>query len=316
MRHALLLFIQATTDDVPRQSFPFEDPIVVLEVTGQAILDALENSVSLYPALEGRFPQVSNLSFTFDPRLPSGKRISSPRLGDSALDLSKKYSIATRDYMARGKDGFASLASDEVGGSAKLLVNDESGVLMSALLRQYFLSLRALGAWAAAGANDGVDDALHKHFREQVHEQLHAAHAPDGIQTVRMRVHAGLEDESRDKDGAHPDDDSPSDDEDDEHLDKHAQGKTETSVVGQKHTTADHHTTVTQRARLARKYVRRWALKAGMDKKLCCVEQHDNAGSVKAPSDGDSPAQGLGWTKWTRAICPRVEGRITCLSPV
>lgn len=33
--------------------FPFEDPVVVLRVTGQAILDALENGVSLYPALEG-----------------------------------------------------------------------------------------------------------------------------------------------------------------------------------------------------------------------------------------------------------------------
>jgi 2',3'-cyclic-nucleotide 2'-phosphodiesterase (5'-nucleotidase family) len=33
--------------------FPFEDPVVVIRVTGKAIWDALENSVSLYPALEG-----------------------------------------------------------------------------------------------------------------------------------------------------------------------------------------------------------------------------------------------------------------------
>lgn len=33
--------------------FPFEDPVVFLRVTGEAILGALENGVSLYPALEG-----------------------------------------------------------------------------------------------------------------------------------------------------------------------------------------------------------------------------------------------------------------------
>lgn len=33
--------------------FPFEDPVVVVKVTGKAILEALENGVSSYPALEG-----------------------------------------------------------------------------------------------------------------------------------------------------------------------------------------------------------------------------------------------------------------------
>ena len=38
--------------------FPFEDPVVVLRVTGQAILDALENGVSLFPALEGKLAAI------------------------------------------------------------------------------------------------------------------------------------------------------------------------------------------------------------------------------------------------------------------
>lgn len=33
--------------------FPFEDPVVVLRLSGKSILAAVENSVSLYPALEG-----------------------------------------------------------------------------------------------------------------------------------------------------------------------------------------------------------------------------------------------------------------------
>lgn len=36
--------------------FPFEDPVVLLRVTGRAVVEALENGVSLYPALEGEFP--------------------------------------------------------------------------------------------------------------------------------------------------------------------------------------------------------------------------------------------------------------------
>ncbi|KAF9809051.1 hypothetical protein SFRURICE_014625 [Spodoptera frugiperda] len=36
---------------------PMRDPLVVVEATGEVILQVLENSVSKYPSLEGRFPQ-------------------------------------------------------------------------------------------------------------------------------------------------------------------------------------------------------------------------------------------------------------------
>lgn len=38
---------------------PMLDETTVLKVTGQQLLDALENGVSQYPKLEGRFPQVN-----------------------------------------------------------------------------------------------------------------------------------------------------------------------------------------------------------------------------------------------------------------
>lgn len=41
---------------------PMMDSLIVLEVTGKQIVGALENGVSLYPRLEGRFPQVSTSS--------------------------------------------------------------------------------------------------------------------------------------------------------------------------------------------------------------------------------------------------------------
>lgn len=83
--------------------FPFEDPVVVLQVTGKQIWDALENGVSNYPALEGRFPQVSNIKFEADYSQPPMKRVVSVKIGDAPLDEQKEYVLATRGYMGRGK---------------------------------------------------------------------------------------------------------------------------------------------------------------------------------------------------------------------
>ncbi|KAI2795309.1 hypothetical protein POX_a01915 [Penicillium oxalicum] len=92
--------------------FPFEDPVVLIRVTGQALLDALENGVSQLPALEGRFTQVSNIAFGFKLSNPSGSRLT-----------------------------FAQ------GGNVEEIVSEENGVLISTILRQYFLSLKVLGKW-------------------------------------------------------------------------------------------------------------------------------------------------------------------------
>ena len=51
------------------------DPLTVLHISGSQLIEALENGVSQYPKHEGRFPQVSGLTFSFDPRVPSGRRI-------------------------------------------------------------------------------------------------------------------------------------------------------------------------------------------------------------------------------------------------
>lgn len=40
--------------------FPFEDPVVLIKAKGKAIWDALENGVSLYPALEGTYRRVDS----------------------------------------------------------------------------------------------------------------------------------------------------------------------------------------------------------------------------------------------------------------
>lgn len=83
--------------------FPFEDPIVVLKVTGAAIRGALENGVSMYPALEGRFPQVASIKFAFDPKRPVGDRVTEVDIAGDGYLPDKLYVLATRGYMGRGK---------------------------------------------------------------------------------------------------------------------------------------------------------------------------------------------------------------------
>jgi 5'-nucleotidase len=79
----------------------------------------LENGVSQYPRLEGRFPQVAGISFGFDPEMPPGQRIDPQfvRIGDEYLTPDQHYRMATKKYVATGKDGYDCLRD------AKVLVN-------------------------------------------------------------------------------------------------------------------------------------------------------------------------------------------------
>ena len=147
--------------------FPFEDPIVVLRVNGRAILDALENSVSLVPALEGRYLQVSNIQFAYNTTLPSGSRVQWAKIYHERLDEEKMYVLATRGYMGRGKDGFTSLLVRSEGGNAEEIVSEENGILISMMLRQYFMSLKVMGKWRRWGPS------LHRHW-DSVHRDLHS----------------------------------------------------------------------------------------------------------------------------------------------
>ncbi|KAL2753115.1 hypothetical protein ACRALDRAFT_1066043 [Sodiomyces alcalophilus JCM 7366] len=133
--------------------FPFEDPVVIIRVPGSALRAALENGVSAYPALEGRFPQVSGIEFEFDPSRPPGDRVTYVNVGDEPLDPDRKYVVATRGYMARGKDGYDSLLVESAGGTIEEIIKEEHGILISAMLRQYFMALRTVGQWKNLSEN-------------------------------------------------------------------------------------------------------------------------------------------------------------------
>ncbi len=106
---------------------PFGNLNILIELDGATVLAALENGVSQVEKTAGRFPQISGMSFTFDPKKPAGQRVSNVMIGDAALDMGKMYKMATNDYAAGGGDGYKMLRKAKIligKMSAKLLAND------------------------------------------------------------------------------------------------------------------------------------------------------------------------------------------------
>jgi 2',3'-cyclic-nucleotide 2'-phosphodiesterase (5'-nucleotidase family) len=95
---------------------PFGNIVATVSVTGAELKAFLENGVSTMPAVNGRFPQVSGLCFTYDITQPAGSRVTSAVLANAngtcsatPIDLSASggpYKIAENDFMASGGDGY------------------------------------------------------------------------------------------------------------------------------------------------------------------------------------------------------------------
>ena len=94
---------------------PFGNIVVTLDVNGAELKTMLENGVSRMPAVDGRFPQVSGLCFTYDIAAPAGSRVTGAVLADASgnctatpvdLTAGSTYKIAENDFMANGGDGY------------------------------------------------------------------------------------------------------------------------------------------------------------------------------------------------------------------
>lgn len=160
-------------------AFPFLDPVVVIRVTGRQLWDALENSVSEYPKQEGRFPQLAGVRLEWNPDAPPGNRVRKvytvkkhilniqhkeegtgrrrsltfPNMLNrkeqyepenmDPLNMDREYIVATRNYLIGGYDGYTAFKVPE----DKIIVDEESGVLVSTLYRKYFLGLKYINAF-------------------------------------------------------------------------------------------------------------------------------------------------------------------------
>ncbi|KAF8969879.1 Metallo-dependent phosphatase [Flammula alnicola] len=122
---------------------PFEDAIMVLEVDGEMLWDAIESSLKTWPAQEGRFPAISGFRVSWDSRKEPGNRvlgiwllIRNSHITEEPVKREsggRKYTLVTREYMAQGHDGFEALTR------GKVLIDDECGSMLSTIIRQYLL---------------------------------------------------------------------------------------------------------------------------------------------------------------------------------
>jgi len=130
---------------------PFENTLVKVRLTGAHIKRLLEHGVSVAGQEDGRFPQVSGLSFTYDARLAVGSRLSSVELGDKALDPLKSYTIAVNAYLLGGGDGYDFKGSE-------VLVKPEEGpvepdVVMEAIKKMGTIAPQVEGRIKSAPTN-------------------------------------------------------------------------------------------------------------------------------------------------------------------
>ena len=134
------------TGDIKYQNIidimPYSNDILVKEITGQAILDALEYGVRFLPDPSARFPQVSGISFLVDTSINSGvivdkneafvrvggkRRVYNVTVNGEKLDLLKKYTIASNSYILSGIDGYTMLAEADV---IKTAIGTDNEILM------------------------------------------------------------------------------------------------------------------------------------------------------------------------------------------
>ena len=118
---------------------PYFNNIVVKEIIGQTILDALEFGLSKYPTPSAAFPQVSGITFDIDPSINTtvltdkngiftnvtGKRrVSNVKINGNNLDINKKYNASLTEYIASGGDGFSMFANFNVTNESLLTDSD------------------------------------------------------------------------------------------------------------------------------------------------------------------------------------------------
>ncbi len=110
---------------------PFGNVIQLTEIPGSQVLAALENGVSQVEKGSGRFPQVSGLTFVYDPTAEAGKRVSEVLVAGTPLEAAKLYKVAVNDYMLGGGDGYAAL------GGGRLINDSGAGGLVANAVMAY-----------------------------------------------------------------------------------------------------------------------------------------------------------------------------------
>ncbi|MCI0489035.1 MAG: 5'-nucleotidase C-terminal domain-containing protein [Blastocatellia bacterium] len=147
---------------------PFENTLVKVKITGEHLKRLLENGVSEAGNEDGRFPQVSGFSFTYDASQPVGSRVTDVEVGGNPMEPDKAYTMAVSAYLLGGGDGY-----DFRG--AGVLVKPEEGpvepdVVMEAIKKAGTISPKVEGRIKSARATNQTSIILLPPYRRIPHQ--------------------------------------------------------------------------------------------------------------------------------------------------
>eukprot|EP00299_Pterocystis_sp_00344_P009867 c4287_g1_i1.p1 GENE.c4287_g1_i1~~c4287_g1_i1.p1 ORF type:complete len:549 (-),score=128.24 c4287_g1_i1:15-1661(-) len=155
--------------------FPFNDPLVILQVSGAQLVAALENGVSQVPKLEGRFPAVSGIRFSYSPKREPGARVirESVTVDGKPVQDNDTFSLATKSYLAKGKDGYDCFVG------ANTLVGLESLPSMFGIMVTHFFARDIALGWLNQyhhNHENAVQKAALRFRKKPVHDVSRAIH--------------------------------------------------------------------------------------------------------------------------------------------
>jgi hypothetical protein len=194
--------------------------------------------------------------------------------------------------MARGKDGYRSLLAKEDGGPCDTIVSEENGILISMMLRQYFMSLKVVDQWRHWGPS------LHRHWSDVVDKvsESHPVVEPKSSEQSPVVERQGDDGSSKRKRGWDAWSPAklrqrrgsliPAD---------HKGEDTEDEAGPESNSREDEHsvTVMDRELSIMRKVIKKWCRLTGVHGQAC-----------------DSLADHEFEVHWTRAVAPRLEGRI------
>ena len=109
-------------------AFPFTDKVVTFNMTGNILLEVLEQSLTL----ERGILQVSGIKVFYDLAMPEGQRVKNVDVNKKPLESDRSYQVATIQILAQGGDLYKPFLKAQV-------LNNDLG-LFSQMLEDYFQS--------------------------------------------------------------------------------------------------------------------------------------------------------------------------------
>ena len=93
---------KVNSDDILRGLEFRDDNIIVVKLTGEQILKALEHSLFLFPKTNSAFLHFSGITVDVKPEGEKGKRVVSVKMDDKSIESSKTYKVAMPSPLAKG----------------------------------------------------------------------------------------------------------------------------------------------------------------------------------------------------------------------